>query len=130
MSYPITVTSGQVRFLLNIFYWNFAFYSFDENKRSLGFKSCFFAGEIFLRLLVVVHLDRPLRSMTHVMLANKEYQTTFHPRTRQYFPAAKIPPRAAFQVRLKTMRKEEAPNRRIQSLLILKAIRNFERMRL
>ena len=38
MSYPITVTGGQVRFLLGIFYWNFAFCSFDENTRSLGFK--------------------------------------------------------------------------------------------
>ena len=47
MSYPITVTGGQVRFLLGIFYWNFAFCSFDKNKRSLGFKSCFFAGERF-----------------------------------------------------------------------------------
>ena len=47
MSYPITVTGGQVRFLLDIFYWNFAFCSFDENTRSLGFRSCFFAGERF-----------------------------------------------------------------------------------
>ena len=47
MSYPITVTGGQVRFLLDIFYWNFAFCSFDENTRGLGFKSSFSAREIF-----------------------------------------------------------------------------------
>ena len=32
MSYPITVTAGQVRFLLDIFYWNFAFAALTKTR--------------------------------------------------------------------------------------------------